>query len=69
MELIKTGESVIRNFDGEKSTEEITSLNYKIVENGAVIGYAGISNNNFNLNVTIPGTMDELKAKVESMFA
>lgn len=69
MELAKTNESVNRTFDGETTKEEVTSINYNLVDNGNVVGSASISNGYFSISGSIPGTMDELKAKVEAMFA
>ena len=69
MELVKTNESVNRNYNGEVATEEVTSISYNLVDNGNVVGSASISNGYFSISGSITGTMDELKAKVEAMFA
>lgn len=69
MELVKVNESVNRTFDGEVAKEEVTSISYNLVDGGNVVGNANISNGYFSVSGSIPGTMDELKAKIEAMFA
>ncbi len=69
MKLVKVSECVNRTFDGEASTDEVTQVNYDVVENENIVGNANISNNYFSINVSISETMDEIRAKVEAMFA
>lgn len=69
MKLVKVNESVNRSFSGKTATEEVTSVTYDITENNAVVGSANISQGGYlSVNVQMSGTMDELKAKVESFF-
>ena len=69
MELVKLNETVNRQYDGEVATEEVTTVTYDIIENGSSIGNACIANGNFSVSAQIPGTMAEIRAKVEAMFA
>lgn len=69
MKLEKVSESVNRNYNGESVSEEVTNVSYNICENNEVIGSANISSGYLSLNVQMAGTMDEIKAKVESLFA
>lgn len=68
MELVKVNESVNRTFDGETTKEEVTSISYNLVDDGNVVGSASISDGYLSISGSIPGTMDELRAKVERMF-
>lgn len=70
MKLVKMNESVNRSFSGKTATEEVTSVGYDITENDSVVGSANISQGGYlAVNVQMAGTMDEIKAKVESLFA
>ena len=70
MKLVKMNESVNRNFSGKTATEELISVGYDIVENDSVVGPANISQGGYlSVNVQMSGTMDEIKAKVEALFA
>ena len=70
MKLVKMNESVNRNFRGKTATEELISVGYDIVENDSVVGTANISQGGYlSVNVQMSGTMDEIKAKVEALFA
>lgn len=69
MKLVKMNESVNRSFDGETTTEEVTSVAYDITDNETVVGSANISQGGYlAVNVQMSGTMDEIKAKVEALF-
>lgn len=69
MELVKVNESVNRSYDGEVATEEVTSVTYNITENGSAIGSACIADGNLNVSAQMQGTMAEIRAKVEALFA
>lgn len=70
MELVKVNESVNRTFNGEVATEEVTSVTYDVVENGANIGSASISDGYFSVSAQMPGvSASEIKSKVKAMFA
>ena len=69
MKLVKISENVNRNYNGESVSEEITNISYNICENDEVIGSAGISSGYLSVNVQMSGTMDEIKSKVEAVFA
>ena len=69
MNLEKVSESVNRNYNGESVSEEVTNVSYNICENNEVIGSANISSGYLSVNVQMSGTMDEIKAKVEALFA
>ena len=68
MTLVKVNETLKRDFDGEKATEEVISIAYNIVDNGVIIGNASIYNGYFSLNAKMPGTMDEIRDKIEPLF-
>lgn len=69
MELVKVNESVNRSYDGEVATEEVTSVTYNITENGSAIGSAYIADGNLSISAQMQGTMAEIRAKVEALFA
>lgn len=69
MELVKTNEIVSRSYVDGEPKEEVTAVTYSVVENGLAIGSADIQNGHFYLNADITGTIEEIRAKVESMFA
>ena len=69
MTLVKVNETLKRAFDGEKETEEIISIAYNIVDNDVIIGNASISNGYFSVNGQMAGTMEEIRDKVEGLFA
>lgn len=68
MELVKVNESVNRTFDGETTKEEVTSINYNLVDNGNVLGSASISSGYFSVSGSMSGSIEEIRAKVEAMF-
>ncbi len=68
MNLIKTNETVNRKFVDGEATEEVVSIAYHITESGNVIGSASVANGHFIVNAQIPGTMEEIKEKIERMF-
>lgn len=69
MTLVKLNETLKRDFDGEKATEEVISIAYNIVDNDIIIGSASISNGYFSVNGKMTGTMEEIRDKVEGLFA
>lgn len=69
MKLVKVSENVNRNYNGESVSEEVTNVSYNICEDNEMIGSANISSGYLSVNVQMAGTMDEIKAKVESLFA
>lgn len=69
MELVKTNEMVNRSYVDGEPKEEVTAVTYAVVENGLAVGQADIQNGHFYLNADITGTIEEIRAKVESMFA
>ena len=70
MKLVNMNESVNRSFSGKTATEELVSVGYDIVENDSVVGSANISQGGYlSVNVQMSGTMDEIKAKIEALFA
>ena len=70
MKLVKMNESVNRSFSGKTATEELVSVGYDIVENDSVVGSANISQGGYlSGNGQMSGTMDEIKAKIEALFA
>ena len=69
MELVKVNETVNREYNGEVATEEVTSITYNIVENSSIIGSASIASGYVSISAQMQGTMAEIRAKVEAMFA
>ncbi|ADV44384.1 hypothetical protein [Bacteroides helcogenes] len=69
MELVKVNETVTRNYGGGgKQTEEVTSISYNIVDNDNVVGSASIGDGYFNMSVSMPGNMAEIKKKIETLL-
>ncbi|ADV44752.1 hypothetical protein [Bacteroides helcogenes] len=68
MELVKVNETVTRNYEGGKKTEEVTSISYNIVDNDNVVGSASIRDGHFSMSVQMPGNMAEIKEKVETLL-
>lgn len=68
MELVKVNETVTRNYEGGKQTEEVTSISYNIVDNENVVGNASIGDGYFNLSISMPGNMAEIKKKIETLL-
>ena len=70
IELVKISENISRSYDNSgESVENLQSVNYKIVENGAERGHVTVSQGSFNLNVYgMTSTVEETKALVEKMF-
>ena len=69
MELVKTNETVNRTFDDESNvTDVVTSIQYKIEDNGAQVGNANVYQGGYSLNVNKQGGLDVLKAELEAIF-
>lgn len=69
MKLEKVNECVNRSYNGKASAEEITSVSYDIIEGGSTVGSVAISQGGYvSINVQMPGTMSDIKAKVETFF-
>lgn len=69
MELVKTNEVVSRTFTDGEPKEVVTAVTYAVVENGLAIGQADIQDGRFWMNVSMEGSIDELRNRVENMFA
>ena len=69
MELVKISENISRQFDGQKTVDNLQAVNYRIVENGVEKGHVTVGQGSFNMNVySMTSTVEETKALVEKMF-
>jgi hypothetical protein len=69
IELVKISENISRQFDGQKTVDNLQAVNYRIVENGVEKGHVTVGQGSFNMNVySMTSTVEETKALVEKMF-
>lgn len=69
IELVKISENISRQFDGQKTVDNLQAVNYRIVEKGVEKGHVTVGQGSFNMNVySMTSTVEETKALVEKMF-
>ena len=71
MELVKTNESVQKEYDsdGIVKNEVVNNISYQLKGGDKIIGNANIYTGGYSLNVSCNGkTIDELKSELEGLF-
>lgn len=68
MELFKISENVERTYVDGQMSENVQSVTYKVMDGDNEVGSASIANGYFSLNAYLPGTIGEIKAKIEEIF-
>ena len=71
MELVKQREEFCRTYDEQGSSEQLNSVQYKVVHEGQQVGDVNVSSSGFyvNANCMSQFAIADLSAGVERMFA
>lgn len=71
LELVKIRENIVKNYDNGEAVETINSIEYQVKDQDMVVGSANIGIGTVNLNIynLNDTTIQDIQAKLESIFA